>query len=152
MVLILSEPSLTDLWNEYNKIFSGGKRTGRALILEPLIHAEQKRIGVTPVYDFDKRWDKVAKDGASTVNGPPEPNSKPEIPNAPQRNFTVEQAKKIIGSGDCAILEDCAKVAEARMIFLADVLDKMNPSNSNVARRGQATNIAIQEFNRRKAE
>ena len=44
-------------------------------------------------------------------------------------------------------MEDCAIRAEAEMVVLARILDSLNIDNQrNVARRGQAINIAIRKF------
>jgi len=147
-----SLPSLIELWTEYKKIELTGKRTKRALDLEVLIHQKQKILS-TGAYDFNARWEKNETMGKSTVEGPPM-DARPEATNVPpQANFTVEQAKEKIGENDCAILDDCIGWAEARMIYMAHVADVINPANkTNVARRGQCINIAIAEFNRRKAE
>ena len=138
----MSSLNITDLWEEYKVILQTGKRTKRALILEPKIHEEQKRLG-NPIYDFDKRWAKNEEDRKSTVEGPPM-DSRPEATKSvPVANFTVDNAKEIIGKNDCALLEECARKAEARMIYLAYILEQINPDNKkNMARRGQATNIA----------
>lgn len=145
---------LRNFWEEYKQIeLSGIGRNKRAFELETLIHEKQKEIGSEP-YDFDKRWMKTEEMATPSISGPPAMDSvAPESPKkSPQGNFTLDEAKELIGDNDCKILDNCAKWAEARMVYLAYVLDRINPANSNVARRGQATNIAIAEFNRRKAE
>lgn len=142
---------LVEYWKEFKRIEILGERTSRAKEIEGLIHSEQKRIG-SPPYDFDERWMRNNTMGKSTLSGPPPPDAKPdeEVPDVPKFNFSFEDAKKIVGDNDYNILEDCAKWAEARMVCLARILDRLNADNSNVARRGQATNIAIGEFLRRK--
>jgi len=143
---------LRDYWEEYKKIeLSGVGRNKRAYALEVLIHEKQKEIKSDP-YDFDKRWEKAEAMGTPTISGPPDPNSKPEPEKQPRAEHTWVQAKEDIGENDIAMLDGCAKWAEDRMVYLAHVLDVLNPDNSNVARRGQGINIAIAEFNRRKAE
>ena len=144
-------PSLIELWTEYKKIEITGKRTKRALDLEALIHQKQQNLGMK-AYDFDTRWIKNENMAKSNVAGPPMYARPEAITKPPQANFTGDQAKDKIGANDCAILDDCIGWAEARMIYMADRADKINPDNSNVARRGQCINIAIAEFNRRKAE
>lgn len=139
---------LRPLWEEYAVIEKSGQgRNKRALEIESIIHQAQLKAKTAP-YDFDARWEKNRLNGLSTVSGPPPVESKPVEPEVfpPQANFTVEEAKKILGENDCALLEYCANIAEARMIYLAHILDKLNPENRNVARRGQGTNIANSIF------
>jgi hypothetical protein len=135
---------LSVLWDEYKKIIQKGQRTDRAREIEAKIHEVQKRIG-TPRYDFDRRWEKVIADGTPTINLPPmeaEPT-----PSVPTTNFTFEQAKARVGDNDFALLEDCAMRAEAEIVVLTRILDSINIENQrNVARRGQAINIAIRKF------
>lgn len=129
---------------------SEGGRTDNVKALEPKIHEVQKSIG-TDAYDFDKWWAKREIQGVSSINGPPIENSEPE--KVPQGNFTVEQAMKKIGESDCAILEDCVKHAEAEEVFIAHILDKVNPTNkTNYARRGMVGNRAMRKFESKKAE
>ena len=135
---------LRDLWDEYGKIIQTGVRSDRALQIEQEIHAIQKKIG-TSRYDFDKRWERNAEMAQSSV----EINSmeKEEKPSVPSTNFTFEQAKARVGENDFALLEDCAIRAEAEMVVLARIFDSLNIENQrNVARRGQAINIAIRKF------
>ena len=116
---------LRDLWDEYGKIVQGGARTTRALKIEEEIHALQKKstLLISPT------------DGVE------------ETPSVPSTNFTFEQAKERIGENDFALLEDCAMRAEAEMVVLARILDSLNIDNQrNVARRGQAINIAVRKF------
>ena len=135
---------LRDLWDEYGKIVQGGARTTRALKIEEEIHALQKKIG-TSRYDFDKRWERNSEMAKPTLTiGSMEEEEKPSVPST---NFTFEQAKARIGENDFALLEDCAMRAEAEMVVLARILDSLNIDNQrNVARRGQAINIAIRKF------
>jgi hypothetical protein len=135
---------LRDLWDEYSKIVQGGVRNDRALDVESRIHEIQKKLG-TSRYDFDKRWERNAEMGKSTINTPPmEPEPEKTVPTS---NFTFEQAKARIGENDFAILEDCAMRAEAEIVCLARILDTLNIENQrNVARRGQAINIAVRKF------
>ena len=136
---------LRDLWDEYGKIIQSGERTTRALKIEEEIHVLQKSIG-TSRYDFDKRWEKNAEMGASTLSIASMDDNE-EKPSVPSTNFTFEQAKARIGENDFALLEDCAMRAEAEMVVLARILDSLNIDNQrNVARRGQAINIAIRKF------
>jgi hypothetical protein len=141
--------SLRILWEKYKVIERNGTRTSNAKTLEEQIHARQKEMGSAP-YDFDARWDRNRINATPSVSGPPHPDAVVEKPKVPQVNFTLEQAVKIVGENDVAQLRDCAKFAECWMIILADELDKINPLNANVARRGQATNVALVEFRRRK--
>jgi hypothetical protein len=135
---------LRDLWDEYGKIIQGGKRTTRALKIEEEIHILQKNIG-TSRYDFDKRWEKNAEMGTSTLSIASMDDE--EKPTVPSTNFTFEQAKSRIGENDFALLEDCAMRAEAEMVVLARIFDSLNIDNQrNVARRGQAINIAVRKF------
>ena len=135
---------LRDLWDEYGIIVQGGERTARALKVEEEIHALQKKIG-TSRYDFDKRWERNSEMAKPTLTiGSMEEEEKPSVPST---NFTFEQAKARIGENDFALLEDCAMRAEAEMVVLARILDSLNIDNQrNVARRGQAINIAIRKF------
>ena len=135
---------LRDLWDEYGKIVQNGVRTDRALKIEEAIHALQKKIG-TSRYDFDKRWERNAEMSKPTITiGSMDEEEKPSVPST---NFTFEQAKSRIGENDFALLEDCAIRAEAEMVVLARILDSLNIDNQrNVARRGQAINIAIRKF------
>ena len=135
---------LRDLWDEYGKIVQGGARTTRALKIEEEIHALQKKIG-TSRYDFDKRWERNSEMAKPTLTiGSMEEEEKPSVPST---NFTFEQAKARIGENDFALLEDCAMRAEAEMVVLARILDSLNIDNQrNVARRGQAINIAVRKF------
>lgn len=135
---------LRDLWDEYGKIVQNGVRTDRALKIEEEIHALQKKIG-TSRYDFDKRWERNAEMSKPTITiGSMDEEEKPSVPST---NFTFEQAKARIGENDFALLEDCAIRAEAEMVVLARILDSLNIDNQrNVARRGQAINIAIRKF------
>tara|TARA_R110000824_G_scaffold123929_1_gene282109 strand:+ start:21 stop:458 length:438 start_codon:yes stop_codon:yes gene_type:complete len=135
---------LRDLWDEYSKIVQGGVRNDRALSVESKIHEIQKKLG-TSRYDFDKRWEKNAEMAKPTINTPPM-ESKIEK-SVPTSNFTFEQAKARIGENDFALLEDCAMRAEAEMVVLARILETLNVDNQrNVARRGQAINIAVRKF------
>lgn len=143
---------LRTYWDEYGLIErSGVGRNTRAKELEALIHRKQKELKLPP-YDFDARELRNRTNATPSINGPPQFDSKPleEVPTIPQGRFTVEEAIKILGENECALLDHCATITEARMVYLAHVLDRKNPENSNVARRGQATNIAITEFNRMK--
>ena len=142
---------LRDLWEKYKNLeLTNTTRTAKVLEVESLIHAEQKRMGVG-AYDFEARWERRAEMAKSTVEGPPDPESKsPDEFTVPQSRFTLEEAKEIIGENEYAMLEDCAKVSEARMVCLASILDKLNPDNKNVARRGQGINMSIAEFHKRK--
>lgn len=135
---------LRDLWDEYSKIVQGGVRNDRALSVESKIHEIQKKLG-TSRYDFDKRWEKNTEMAKPTINTPP---MEPEIEKSvPTSNFTFEQAKARIGENDFALLEDCAMRAEAEMVVLARILETLNVDNQrNVARRGQAINIAVRKF------
>ena len=135
---------LRELWDEYGLIVQGGTRTTRALRIEEEIHALQKKIG-TSRYDFDKRWERNSEMAKPTLTiGSMEEEEKPSVPST---NFTFEQAKARIGENDFALLEDCAMRAEAEMVVLARILDSLNIDNQrNVARRGQAINIAVRKF------
>ena len=146
---------LRGLWEQYKRLeLSQHVRNDKVLAVEVLIHAEQKKIG-TDAYDFDNRWTKKEERAKSTVEGPPDLDSKPPEKEyiVPQTKFTLEQAQGIVGENELAILEDCAKKSEARMICLASIFDKLNPvENKNVARRGQGINMSIAEFHKRKEE
>jgi len=135
---------LRDLWDEYGKIVQSGVRTDRALKIEEEIHALQKKIG-TSRYDFDKRWERNVEMAKPTITiGSMDEEEKPSVPST---NFTFDQAKTRVGENDFALLEDCAIRAEAEMVVLARILDSLNIDNQrNVARRGQAINIAIRKF------
>jgi len=135
---------LRELWDEYGLIVQSGARTTRALRIEEEIHALQKKIG-TSRYDFDKRWERNVEMAKPTLTiGSMDEEEKPSVPST---NFTFEQAKSRIGENDFALLEDCAMRAEAEMVVLARILDSLNIDNQrNVARRGQAINIAIRKF------
>ena len=135
---------LRDLWEEYGKIVQSGVRTDRALKIEEEIHALQKKIG-TSRYDFDKRWERNVEMAKPTITiGSMDEEEKPSVPST---NFTFDQAKARVGENDFALLEDCAIRAEAEMVVLARILDSLNIDNQrNVARRGQAINIAIRKF------
>jgi hypothetical protein len=135
---------LRDLWDEYGKIVQSGVRTDRALKIEEEIHALQKKIG-TSRYDFDKRWERNVEMAKPTITiGSMDEEEKPSVPST---NFTFDQAKARVGENDFALLEDCAIRAEAEMVVLARILDSLNIDNQrNVARRGQAINIAIRKF------
>lgn len=132
-------------WEEYKRIELKGERTKRCFELEQLIHDEQKIMDVSR-YDFNSRWARKIKAGTPTITGPSlAPAEDPEP--APTSNFTFEYAKDKIGENDFAILEECAMRAELYMVCLATILETVNPDNkSNMARRGQATNIAIKLF------
>ena len=135
---------LRDLWDEYGKIVQSGVRTDRALKIEEAIHTLQKKIG-TSRYDFDKRWERNTEMSESTLKI--NTMDREESPSVPSTNFTFEQAKARIGENDFALLEDCAMRAEAEMVVLARILDSLNIDNQrNVARRGQAINIAVRKF------
>ncbi len=135
---------LSQYWEEYKKIIDKGVRTQRARDLEVKIHEVQKRIG-SDRYDFDKRWQKIEHDGKPTITLPP--MDAEVTPSAPTSNFTFEQAKAKVGDNDFALLEDCAMKAEAEIIVLSRILDTINVENQrNVARRGQAINIAIRKY------
>ena len=135
---------LRELWDEYGKIVQNGVRTDRALKIEEAIHALQKKIG-TSRYDFDKRWERNTEMAKPTITiGSMDEEEKPSVPST---NFTFDQAKARVGENDFALLEDCAIRAEAEMVVLARILDSLNIDNQrNVARRGQAINIAIRKF------
>jgi hypothetical protein len=135
---------LSILWDEYKKIIQKGERTPRAREIEEKIHEVQKRIG-TPRYNFDRRWERVIEAGTPTISLPSmEAESTSSVPTS---NFTFEQAKARVGENDFALLEDCAMRAEAEIVVLARILDTINVENQrNVARRGQAINIAIRKF------
>ena len=135
---------LRELWDEYGKIVQSGVRTDRALKIEEEIHALQKKIG-TSRYDFDKRWERNVEMAKPTITiGSMDEEEKPSVPST---NFTFDQAKARVGENDFALLEDCAMRAEAEMVVLARILDSLNIDNQrNVARRGQAINIAIRKF------
>ena len=135
---------LRELWDEYGKIVQSGVRTDRALKIEEEIHALQKKIG-TSRYDFDKRWERNVEMAKPTITiGSMDEEEKPSVPST---NFTFDQAKARVGENDFALLEDCAIRAEAEMVVLARILDSLNIDNQrNVARRGQAINIAIRKF------
>ena len=135
---------LRDLWDEYGKIVQSGVRTEKALKIEEAIHALQKKIG-TSRYDFDKRWERNVEMAKPTITiGSMDEEEKPSVPST---NFTFDQAKARVGENDFALLEDCAIRAEAEMVVLARILDSLNIDNQrNVARRGQAINIAIRKF------
>ena len=137
------------LWEEYKRIELSGERTKRCLDIEALIHEEQKNMGVSR-YDFNTRWSRREIEAKPTLEGPSlEPTPDP-VP-APTSNFTFEYAKDKIGENDFAILEECAMEAELYMVCLAKILENVNPDNMrNLARRGQATNIAIRLFEERK--
>jgi hypothetical protein len=145
---------LRDLWEAYKIIeVSGQGRNDRASEIEAKIHEIQKGMGSSP-YDFDKRWEKNEAMKTESVTGPPDFNSKPasETQKVPQGHFSVDEAKEIIGANDLAILDDCAKHAEAEEIYLEHQLSKINPANrNNHARRGMVGNRAMQKFERRKA-
>ena len=135
---------LRDLWDEYGKIVQSGVRTDKALKIEEAIHELQKKIG-TSRYDFDKRWERNSEMAKPTLSIAS--MDKEESPSVPSTNFTFEQAKARIGENDFALLEDCAMRAEAEMVVLARILDSLNIDNQrNVARRGQAINIAVRKF------
>ena len=142
---------LRTYWDEYELIEKSGQgRNARAKELEALIHKKQIELKLPP-YDFDAREIKKTTNAMSTVSGPPKADSVPlEVNTESTGKYTIEQAKKDIGENKCAMLEWCAKWAEARMVYLAFILDRLNPDNVNVARRGQAMNVAIAEFNRMK--
>lgn len=143
---------LRDLWERYkSRELSNHTRDTKLLELEVLIHAEQKKMGIS-AYDFDKKWIRKEEMARSTVSGPPDPNSKaPDEFIIPQSKFTLKDAEGIVGENELAILADCAKKSEARMICLAAIFDKLNPlENKNVARRGQGINMAMAEFHKRK--
>jgi len=135
---------LKELWDEYTKIVQGGVRNDRAREIESRIHEVQKKLG-TSRYDFDRRWERNAEMAKPTVNTPPmEPEPTVSVPTS---NFTFEQAKARVGENDFALLEDCAMRAEAEIVVLSRILDSINIENQrNVARRGQAINIAIRKF------
>ena len=135
---------LRELWDEYGLIVQSGVRTTKALRIEEEIHALQKKIG-TSRYDFDKRWERNIEMAKPTLTI--DSMDEEEKPSVPSTNFTFEQAKERIGENDFALLEDCAMRAEAEMVVLARILDSLNIDNQrNVARRGQAINIAIRKF------
>jgi len=145
---------LRDLWENYKRLeLTTTTRNSKLLEIESQIHVEQKKMGVS-AYDFDRRWTRRDESAKSSIEGPPEADSKPpEEFTIPQSHFTLEQAKEIIGENEFSILEDCAKKSEARMICLASIFDKLNPvENKNVARRGQGINMAMVEFHKRKEE
>ncbi len=149
----MSQRKLREMWEEYEQIEkSGAGRNDRCREIEIEIHQYQKMIGASP-YDFDKRWIKKQSMAESTLSGPPPADALPptDFTTVPQNNFTLEQAKEIIGENDFAILEDCIRHAEAWAICAAAIADKVNPSNqNNPARRGQVMNFARQDFNERK--
>ncbi len=143
--------ALRDLWENYKKLeLTNTTRNSKVLEVEALIHTEQKRMGVS-AYDFEARWERRAEMAKSTVEGPPMDSTSPSDFVVPQSRFTFEEAKGIVGENEYAMLEDCAKLSEARMICIASILDKLNPTeNKNVARRGQGINMTIAEFHKRK--
>ncbi len=134
---------LKTLWTKYKVFEQNGNRSEGARKIEAKIHEVQKLIGSSP-YDFDKRWERVAKDGAPSITLP----SLEPIPvePSPQANFTLEQAEKIIGENDTALLRGAVRWVEPVMIILADEANKVNPDNSNVARRGQVINLSLAKF------
>jgi len=140
--------NLRTYWEEYKKIEIRGERTKRCYEIEALIHEEQKKMGVS-IYNFNARWTRKEVDGKSTLEGPtfdPVPEPDP----VPTSNFTFDYAKDKIGENDFAILEECAMEAELYMVCLAKILENINPDNTrNLARRGQATNIAMRLFEER---
>jgi hypothetical protein len=137
--------NLRTYWEEYKRIELKGERSKRCFELEALIHEEQKIMGVS-IYNFNARWTKKEIDGKSTLEGPTfDPNPEPDP--VPTSNFTFDYAKDKIGESDFAILEESAMKAELYMICLAKILEQINPDNvRNLARRGQATNIAMRIF------
>lgn len=147
---------LRDLWEEYKRIeLSGAGRNKRAKEIEARIHEIQKGMG-TSLYDFDKREEKQNLMGKPTIEVP-SVVSLPDKPNveerAPQANFTLEQAKKIVGDNDYRILEECNRVVEAQIVCVEHISMGRNPDNKkNPARRGQSINQTIFLFNKRKEE
>jgi len=141
---------LRDLWERYKaRELSNHTRDSKLLELEVLIHAEQKKMGIG-AYDFDRKWIRKEEMARSTVSGPPDAKSPDEF-TIPQTKFTLKEAEEIVGENELAMLADCAKKSEARMICLAAIFDKLNPiENKNVARRGQGINMAMAEFHKRK--
>jgi hypothetical protein len=142
--------NLRTYWEEYKRIELKGERTKRCFDLEELIHEEQKKMG-TSRYDFNARWTRKEAQAKPSLSGPSlEPTE--EAPPVPTSNFTFEYAKEKIGENDFAILEECAMDAELYMVCLAKILEQINPDNTrNLARRGQATNIAMRIFEEKKS-
>lgn len=134
---------LRTLWNEYELIEKSGQgRTVRSKEIEAMIHKKQKELKLPP-YDFDTREIKKSIMAQSTVSGPPDPSS---IPIEDVGKPTFDKIRKEIGENDCSILDYCTNWAEIRMVYIASVADKLNPENSNVARRGQVINLSMQKF------
>ncbi len=141
--------NLRTYWEEYKRVEQKGERNKRCFDLEELIHEEQKKMDVSR-YDFNARWTRKEVQGKPTLTGPSlEPT--PDDPPAPTSNFTFEYAKDKLGKNDFNILEECAMDAEIAMVCLAKILESINPDNArNMARRGQAINLAMRLFEERK--
>ena len=145
---------LGDLWEQYQALLnSGSERNDKVRSLEEEIHRVQKEKGWSR-YDFDKKWERKIENSTPSIEGPPAMDSKAptdEKP-VPVSHFTFEQAKKKVGNNNYNILEDCAMETEAEMICLAEIHNRLNPDNSNVARRGQCINLSLTKFRTRKEE
>ena len=139
---------LTDSWDEWNKFYKKGTRNDKCLTFEVAIHGEQKRMGSIPV-DFDTKWEKRARDSKSTITMPPITESTPtKEEKVPTINFSLDDAKKIIGDSDFAMLEFANRLAEASIVCLTAIANKTNSDNKvNPARRGQSINQSLLIFN-----
>jgi len=139
---------LTDSWDEWNKFYKKGTRDDKCLKFEETIHGEQKRMGSLP-YDFDSRWEKREKDSKSTITLPPVTELPPtKEKKVPTINFSLDDAKKIVGSSDFSMLEFANRLAEANIVCLTAIANKTNSDNKvNPARRGQSINQSLIIFN-----
>ena len=134
---------LKTLWTKYKTFEQSGNRSDGAKKIEAQIHEIQKQIG-SSAYDFDARWGRAERDGKPSIELP-SLEAEP-VEHAPQANFTLPQAEKMVGENDTALLRDAVRWVEPRMIILADEANKVNPDNSNVARRGQVINLSLAKF------
>jgi len=147
--------SLRELWEEYEILERQGvaRDNNQILELEQEIHLRQKSLGTSP-FDFNKRWARKLEMGTPTLQG----TKVPDVPEqtivvAPQSNFTYEQARKIWGENEDAIIADCVRHAEAFIVVASYYADRVNPQNlTNLARRGQVVNLAKQIYDERKKQ
>lgn len=143
---------LSVYWEKYKILENSGRgRTKEVLDLEALIHQRQKEIKSKP-YDFDARWARNVSNGTPTLLGPPPVENKPIEVSQNQGKLNIEQIREFLGENECAILDYCAMVADYKLTYLSHVLDKINPENANVARRGQGANMAMAERREMKLE
>ena len=139
---------LSDAWDKFKKIEYQGTRTTQAREAEKEIN--NILLGKNePAYDFDARWLKNASMAQSSIDGPPSPIA--PIPEddeiKPQGNFTLEEAKDIIGDNTYSMLVSANKYIEAMLICSEYISKQTNPINqTDKARCLQSVSLTIGKY------